>query len=436
MSALRLLDLFSGIGGFSLGLERSGFFRTVAFCEIEPFPRRVLKKHWPDVPIYEDVRTLNSAALRRDGIAIDAICGGFPCQDISVAGKGAGLAGERSGLWSEYARIIGELRPRIIIVENVAALLGRGLERVLGDLAALGFDAEWHCIPASAVGAPHRRDRLWIVANNAQWAWRSVEPSDQSGRRNNWPQEPLRGLGRHVAYADRAEWWPIGSPCDGLAQRTHSVFGGGQEGPGGLGADGQEMADAEGSGLERWSDGWDARSVIARSWQGGWTIGDQWLSEPDVGRVANGVPFELDLIGEIENGNCNCQETEPEAQAVVWELLRAMWQHREIAKTSSDIYRQRLYCSVPELPQGNPRSLWVLGPWIEKDKELRDLWVRFYAKPFHQAQDLQQGLLERIRTKKRPEALGSRVDRLRALGNAIVPQIPEQIGRAIAEAMS
>ena len=95
---------------------------------------------------------------------IDLICGGFPCQDISVAGKGAGIGGSRSGLWTEYARIIGEVRPRYVIVENVAALLDRGLERVLGDLAALGYDAEWHCIPASAVGAPHRRDRVWIVA--------------------------------------------------------------------------------------------------------------------------------------------------------------------------------------------------------------------------------------------------------------------------------
>jgi DNA (cytosine-5)-methyltransferase 1 len=164
MSKLRVLDLFSGIGGFSLGLERTGGFETVAFCEIEPFPRRVLAKHWPKVPCYDDVRTLTADALRRDGIAVDVICGGFPCQDISFAGAGAGIEGERSGLWSEYARLIGELRPQFVIVENVAALLSRGLDRVLGDLAALGFDAWWDCIPASAVGAPHRRDRLWLVA--------------------------------------------------------------------------------------------------------------------------------------------------------------------------------------------------------------------------------------------------------------------------------
>lgn len=165
MKPLNVLDLFSGIGGFSLGLERTGGFKTVAFCEIEEFPRRVLQKHWPDTPCYRDVRELTAGRLSADGIAVDVICGGFPCQDISTAGKGAGLAGERSGLWSEIARLVGELRPRFVIVENVAALLGRGLGDVLGDLASLWYDAEWHCIPASAVGAPHRRDRVWIVAH-------------------------------------------------------------------------------------------------------------------------------------------------------------------------------------------------------------------------------------------------------------------------------
>ena len=156
---LTVLDLFSGIGGFSLGLERTGGFRTVAFCEIDPYCRKVLNKHWPEVPCYDDIRE-----LRLPTEFADVVCGGFPCQDISTAGKGAGITGERSGLWVEMCRVIGEVRPRYAIVENVSALLGRGLGTVLGDLAQIGYDAEWHCIPASAVGAPHRRDRIWIVA--------------------------------------------------------------------------------------------------------------------------------------------------------------------------------------------------------------------------------------------------------------------------------
>lgn len=168
---LRVLDLFSGIGGFSLGLERAGGFETVAFCEIEPYCRRVLAKHWPDVPCYDDVRTLTAERLAADGIAVDVICGGFPCQDISVAGRRAGMEGTRSGLWSEIIRLYCEIRPRFLVVENVAGLLAGPSEQpgqwfgcVLGDLAEVGCNAEWHCIPASSVGAPHSRDRVWVLA--------------------------------------------------------------------------------------------------------------------------------------------------------------------------------------------------------------------------------------------------------------------------------
>lgn len=199
MTKLALLDLFSGIGGFSLGLERTGGFETVAFCEIEPFPRRVLAKHWPGVPIYEDVRTLTGDTLARDGIAVDVICGGFPCQDISIGGKGAGIEGSRSGLWSEYSRLIGEIRPKYAIVENSPRLRSLGLSRVLGDLASLGYDAEWHCIPASELGAPHKRDRIWIVAY----------PDDCERRRGGPMQVGRLPVAREIAaYRDGggAEW--------------------------------------------------------------------------------------------------------------------------------------------------------------------------------------------------------------------------------------
>lgn len=165
----RVLSLFAGIGGFDLGLERTGGFKTVAFCEIDKKAQAVLRKHWPEVPIYDDVSTLTAERLAADGITgVDTIVGGFPCQDVSIAGRRAGMEqGTRSGLWGEFARLIGELRPRFVIVENVAGLLsgpdhapGGWFGRVLGDLAELGYDAEWENIPAAALGAPHRRERV------------------------------------------------------------------------------------------------------------------------------------------------------------------------------------------------------------------------------------------------------------------------------------
>lgn len=164
MQKLRVLDLFSGIGGFSLGLERTGGFETVAFCEIEPFPRRVLAKHWPGVPCYHDVTTADFAALG----PVDLVTAGFPCQDVSFSGKGAGLAGERSGLFWHILRTVSLVGRPQLLLENVAALLNRGMGSVLGALAQVGYDAEWHCIPASHVGAWHKRDRVWIFANPNQ----------------------------------------------------------------------------------------------------------------------------------------------------------------------------------------------------------------------------------------------------------------------------
>lgn len=165
---LRVLDLFSGIGGFSLGLERTGGFETVAFCEIEDFPRRVLAKHWPDVPCYTDVRELKGERLSADGIAVDVVTGGFPCQDISAAGARVGLHGERTGLFFEIDRLVGELRPGFIILENSPELLDGWMGDVLGALARRGYNAEWEVIPAALMGAPHLRERIWITFYSPQ----------------------------------------------------------------------------------------------------------------------------------------------------------------------------------------------------------------------------------------------------------------------------
>jgi DNA (cytosine-5)-methyltransferase 1 len=275
------LDLFSGIGGFSLGLERSGGFKTVAFCEIEPFCRRVLAKHWPGVPCYDDVRSLTTESLSRDGITVEAICGGFPCQDISTAGKGAGIDGKRSGLWTQYARIIGEIQPRYVIVENVSALLGRGIDRVLGDLVSLGYDAEWHCIPASYVGAPHRRDRVWIVAYSGCEFRQSF------------------GVQRKKSTSGRASDGPgNSSPFMADAKKLHRN---GRENHAGSGCEGRRQISELGNGCGYEGNLADANSQSPRRLAISWCEFDQWFVEPDVGRVAHGVPARVDRLRALGN---------------------------------------------------------------------------------------------------------------------------------------
>jgi DNA (cytosine-5)-methyltransferase 1 len=158
---MRFLSLFAGVGGMDLGLERAGM-RCVAQVELDDYCRSILARRWPRVPKFKDVRTFTRPQLRG---RVDLVAGGFPCQDISSAGKKAGIGGARSGLWKEMLRIVRSFRPSYVLVENVAALRSRGLDVVLGDLAASGFNAEWDCLPAAAFGAPHLRDRLFIVAH-------------------------------------------------------------------------------------------------------------------------------------------------------------------------------------------------------------------------------------------------------------------------------
>jgi len=261
---LNTLDLFAGIGGFSLGLERTGGFRTVAFCEIDKKAQKVLNKHWPDVPVFEDVSALTKEKLDEQGISVDVITGGFPCQDISLAGKGAGLEGERSGLWFQFHRLIKEIQPKYAIIENVSALRSRGLDQVLWSLAEIGYDAEWHCIPAAAVGAPHRRDRVWIVANAKGSKW----------------DERLYG----VSFAEDSEGWVRGEAgtSSSLVANATSIGPQGQ---------GQPVEPIHPTPLV---DGQAIESIYGR-------VASVWAVEPDVGRVANGVPNRVDRLKQLGN---------------------------------------------------------------------------------------------------------------------------------------
>ena len=213
MKPLTVGSLFAGIGGFDLGLERTGGFRVVWQCEIDEYCQRVLAKHWPHVKRYGDIRELHHVER------VDVLCGGFPCQDISFAGTGSGLDGERSSLFFEMVRVLRLSRARILIVENSSALLVRGMGRVLAELAAAGFDAEWTVLRACDFGATHERERIYIVAyanesngearlGTQQDRQRAVFAEDHHQRLPIWLQAASRFAGmddgvRGRAYQDR-----------------------------------------------------------------------------------------------------------------------------------------------------------------------------------------------------------------------------------------
>lgn len=261
-----VLDLFSGIGGFSLGLERvggGGYFETAAFCEDNEPCQRVLNKHWPEVKIYGDIKELTYEQLCADGVRPSVITGGFPCQDISTAGKGAGIVhGDRSSLWKEMLRLTRDVHPTWLIAENVSALRSKGLTLVIQDLSEIGYVGEFHCIPASTgCGAPHQRDRIWIVAH----------PLCEGGTR--------------------------------LSRRTQSAL----PGPGKRSADDRRGKNVAHPDCERGCGGNPERQDATNVGQP--PIGSRlnprrmefWDIEPPVGRVANGVPGRVDRLKQLGN---------------------------------------------------------------------------------------------------------------------------------------
>jgi DNA (cytosine-5)-methyltransferase 1 len=271
----------------------------VAFCEIEAYPRKVLAKHWPDVPIYDDVRTLTKERLDKDGIgSIDVICGGFPCQDISVAGIEEGT---RSGLWSECARLLGEIRPQYAIFENVTALLNGGggdwFKRVLWDISQVGYDAEWHCIPASELGANHHRDRIWIIAYP-----KSLQCDEQKLKSRQSPQSEEiqpRGCSREANVAYPNNNGPLSTKERKIPDEGGDDYEKGQEQTSesaGLctARIDEDVADTKRSRQQR--QGQYEQSLFAEAYRKGETVNafsggtpDIWKTESELGRVADGI---------------------------------------------------------------------------------------------------------------------------------------------------
>ena len=268
---LRELALFAGAGGGILGGHLLGW-RTVCAVEIEPYPATVLAKrqeegHLPPFPIWDDICTFDGRPWRG---RVDVISGGFPCQNISVAGRGEGIEGDRSGLWREYARIIREVRPRYVFVENSPALRTRGLTRVLSDLAEAGYDAVWTVMGADEVGAPHQRKRMWLLGK--------ISDPSSIGRKEIDIQAGVSGK-----TLGQASWWKLGG--------TDS-----------------KVPDAENAGSVRWNGELRADEEAGRSWSSYGVrtqeddCGEWWGSESGILRVVDGVANRVDMLKAIGNG--------------------------------------------------------------------------------------------------------------------------------------
>src|SRR5262245_21186407 len=399
-----VIDLFSGIGGFSLALERCGM-RTVAFCECDPFCRAVLRKHWPGVPCYDDVRTVDAVRLAADGIRGDLICGGFPCQDISTAGKRVGIDGARSGLWREFARIIGDVRPRYVLVENVAALLGGGISRVLGDVAALGYDAEWHCIPACAVGAPHRRDRVWILAYaRRDFVW--LEQQRMSGRWStricNEGQAGSRNDGAAQSLADASDGresdrpWPSRRELGERQTERPLARRDGEE---------RHVADAargEQPGEQTSLD--DAAMVGASARASGGIAGGD--SAPRVCLDRGVATGRAENVADADRGRCEI-ERQP--------------QHAAESGASGDQPDRR---GAAGWRNGAASDGGRAGDLADARRPLLEGWRAGPSAWWESEPDVGRVA----------HGVPRRVDRLKCLGNAVVPQVVEVIGRAIMDA--
>ena len=229
---IRYLSLFAGIGGFDLGLDRAGM-TCLGQVEIDPFCRAVLTAHWPEVPKHDDIRTTADWWTAQPRPAVDVVAGGFPCQPVSVAGRKLAQDDPR-WLWPHMARLIATIRPRWVIAENVPGLLRRGFGEVLRDLAALGFDAEWDCVSAAALGANHRRDRVFLVAfdrarvrvpNTLGLDLRLVGQRGGQQHAQPWPAfTGHNGAARHVADTDREAGRPeAGHPEAGVGGQPAAV---------------------------------------------------------------------------------------------------------------------------------------------------------------------------------------------------------------------
>jgi DNA (cytosine-5)-methyltransferase 1 len=301
---LKHLDLFSGIGGFSLGLEATGGFETVAFCEIENFPRQVLQKHWPHVKQYNDIKELTYDKLKEDGIGlIDIITGGYPCQPFSQAGRKKGEQDPRH-LWPEYFRLVKECRPTWVIGENVSGHLKLGLDSVLADLEGEGYAVRTFSISAASIGANHKRERVWIVAHSERndnfnkeqrVDGKEKEIPRERGENDSPPRESSRASAVRKTNDGNVEntrrsLQPRAEQRGENENETRE--GNANQHQRSSSASKSDVANTQGVYVQGQYDGQGQRQPWGESW---------WAVEPDVGRVAHGIPDRVDRLKALGN---------------------------------------------------------------------------------------------------------------------------------------
>lgn len=439
---MKVLDLFAGIAGFSLGLERAGM-ETVAFCEIDKHCQAVLRKHWPQVPIFEDITKLKASDMPCE---IDLICGGFPCQDISVAGQKRGFKDEagrtRSGLWEEYKRLIKEIKPRYAIIENVANLRNLGLNQVIKDLWSIGYDCEWHIISARSIGACHLRERIWIIAyaygskvrkQSKCELWSESEALSgelgqaretpdpqrlgQSGSRESRSSEcAKKGRERETGRADHADANALNVPNPNMPRLWQSF------------ASEEEKSEWWAKATACVGDWYEAKSFVRGVFNGlsEWMESSRGTLDGETAKslledLSNLPPkvYEKEIRPAIRRFKSISYEKD--LFAILWKLQRES--DSLCAFKEGEAFEERFLRELQRMQEFTNASY-----QRELERQFGAEFKNFMCQlphetPLGKVEELKAGLeLER-----------SRRERIKQLGNAVVPFIPELIGRAIME---
>ena len=418
-------SLFSGIGGFELGLERTGGFKTVWQCEIDPFCLKVLEKHWPGVKRFADIKKMG---VEEEIPHVDVVCGGFPCQDISCAGKGAGIHAERSGLWWEMLRVVRLVRPRYVLVENVAALLNRGLDEVLGSLAESGYNAEWQMLSAIMFGLPHKRERMFIIA----YPMRVKRPAIFNGMGPEAKQRCNPEVNIISSTGTDSYLYPSGHRVPVLAKLSRGYNG-----------------ISTGLHIDRLI----SNEVHTCTYDAKKTHAGKALLELQSknGKEENGQPIGIDE---------RIQETEVLLFSVLRELDDcASRNHHETCcseeSTKSDQSKQmpelrKNGSEIKQASQGSSESVGCddslhrmshnrrseVGESENKENcNLCDLREPISSKGFPSSQNVLGEVLIRSGNDQRKQAMAQQQSRLRALGNAIVPQCAQFVGQCLLDSI-